>query len=72
MITTAIAAIIGLLLGVAFDLGVGVEAGVTEKSIRGVESFNSMILGFVTNNISGAANSNNVVGVGIFAIFFGF
>ena len=34
MITTAIAAIIGLLLGVAFDLGVGVEAGVTEKSIE--------------------------------------
>ena len=45
MITTAIAAIIGLLLWVAFDLGVGVEAGVTEKSIRGVESLNSMILG---------------------------
>lgn len=72
MITTAMAAIIGLLLGVAFDLGVGVEAGVTEKSIRGVESFNSMILGFVPNNIIGAANSNNILGVVIFAIFFGF
>lgn len=71
MITTALAALIGLLLGVFFHLGVGVESGITEKTIKGVKSFSDMILGFIPNNLVSAASGNNILGVVVFALFFG-
>ena len=69
--TTAIAAIIGLIVGNAFQLGVGSNLIAGDASIREVSSLVDTLRGLIPSNPVEAMASGNVVAVVIFAAFLG-
>ncbi|MDO4924666.1 MAG: cation:dicarboxylase symporter family transporter [Turicibacter sp.] len=69
--TTTIAAIIGLVVGSLFKLGVGSDLVAGDASIREVSSLVDTLRGLIPSNPVEAMASGNVVAVVIFAAFLG-
>lgn len=70
LFTTAISAAIGILVGLGMDFIV-TDAGTINRELKEVKSLSDVILGLIPSNIISAMNSNSIVGVVIFAVFFG-
>lgn len=71
MLTTAIAALIGIVLGLSTHLGFSSSVELS-KTLGIIKPFPEMILALVPSNIITAMNTNNIMGVVIFAFLVGF
>lgn len=71
LLSTAIAAIIGVILGVSFDLGANFAVGESGKQIREIQTFSGIILGLIPSNIVAAINKENIIAIVIFSFFIG-
>ena len=69
--TTAIAAIVAIIVGNLFKLGVGAEVVQSKAEIKEVSSFVDTIRGLIPSNPVKAMADANIVGVVIFAAFIG-
>ncbi|WP_027327772.1 dicarboxylate/amino acid:cation symporter [Helicobacter pametensis] len=69
LLTTGIASMIAVYLGVQFSLGEGFVSGEV-KIAREVKSLDQILLGLMPSNIIGSMQQNAVVGVVIFAMIF--
>lgn len=72
VITTAIASLIGIALGVATHLGLDTQGEAPTKSLKDIKAFSDVLLGLIPSNIVTAMSSNNIVGVVIFAFLVAF
>ena len=71
VLTTVIAAILGLVVGNLFKLGVGYELVTGEATIREVQSLVDTLQGLIPSNPVAAMAEGNIVAVVIFATFLG-
>lgn len=71
MLTTAIAAFIGIMLGLSTHLGFSSSVEVS-KTLGNIKPFHEMILALVPSNIITAMNTNNIMGIVMFAFLVGF
>lgn len=69
--TTVIAAAIGTILAIVFQVGVGMNVTVEEATIREMSSIVQTLRGLLPNNIIKSMADGNVIGVAIFASFIG-
>lgn len=69
--TTAIAAIVAIIVGNLFKLGVGVEAVQSKAELKEITSFVDTVRGLLPSNPIKAAADANIVAVVIFAAFLG-
>ena len=69
LLTTGIAAVIGLVIGNLFGLGSGVEYTGIEYEVREIPTLVSVILGFIPANPFKAMAENSIIPVVIFSIF---
>jgi len=69
--TTAIAALIGLIVGNLFKLGVGIKVLHNSDSIREISSVIDTLRGLLPSNIVSSMAEGNIVAVVIFAAFIG-
>jgi L-cystine uptake protein TcyP (sodium:dicarboxylate symporter family) len=69
--TTAIAAIVAIVIGNLFKLGVGVEAVEGKAELKDISSFVDTMLGLLPSNPVKAMADANIVAVVIFAAFIG-
>lgn len=70
LLTVAIAASIGVSLGVYFGLGEGFIIDRGSRELRGVVSLNQILLGLIPHNVFDSMAKNAVIGIVIFAIIF--
>lgn len=70
LLTTAIACIFAVSLGVYFDLGSGIGIVEGSRSAREIKSLDQIFLGLIPNNIIASMGNNSVVGVVIFTLIF--
>lgn len=72
LLNTTIAALIGIVLGVYFNIGNGMEITVSEEySAREVPAFIDVIIGLFPNNIVSNSANNEIVPIIIFSILIG-
>ena len=71
LFSTALAAIVGVILGTSFDLGSTFAIGENGKQIREIQSFSNIILGLIPSNIIRAINKENIIAIVIFSFFIG-
>ncbi len=69
LLSTIIAATIGVLLAAGFGLGEHFAAG--ERQIRDIQNLSSILLNLVPSNIIVAMNKENIIAIVIFAFFIG-
>ncbi|WP_330694345.1 cation:dicarboxylase symporter family transporter, partial [Intestinibacter bartlettii] len=69
--TTAIAALIGIVLAILFNLGQGFDAGNNTAEIREAVSLAETIRGLLPSNIVSSMAEGNIVGIVIFSAFIG-
>lgn len=73
MLTTAISALVGVILGYTTGLGLNINVtGDDSRQIREILSIDKILLGFVPSNIITAMNTNNILGIVIFAFLIAF
>ncbi|TQR31350.1 sodium:dicarboxylate symporter [Campylobacter sp. MIT 99-7217] len=71
LFSTAIAAILGVILAYSFNLGESFAIQEGTRQIREIQTFSSIILGLIPSNIIQATNKENVIAIVIFAFFVG-
>ena len=71
LLSTSIAAILGVSLAYSFDLGQSFAIEEGTRKIREIQSFSSIILGLIPSNIIAATNKENVIAIVIFAFLVG-
>ena len=72
LLTTGIAAAIGVLLGYGFDLGADMKVVEGDRTIRDVKNITQILLGLVPSNIIDSMAKNNIIALVIFCFFLGF
>ncbi|CAM2854226.1 cation:dicarboxylate symporter family transporter [Helicobacter burdigaliensis] len=72
LLSTAIAASIGVFLGWYFELGAFFNSSMQGKEIREVASLSQILLGLIPSNIINSMSKDNIIAVVIFAFFVGF
>lgn len=73
MITTSISAFIGVMLGYFANIGIGMNiVSDGNNKIREMLSINEIFLGLMPNNIITAMNTNNILGIVLFAFLIAF
>lgn len=71
LFSTAIAAIIGLALAYMFDLGSNFNDNAGARELREIQSFSSIILNLIPNNLITAYSKENIIAIVIFSFLIG-
>ncbi len=71
LFSTAIAASLGIFLGYSFNLGNNFTIHEGTRQIREIQTFSSIILGLIPNNIVVSIYKENIIAIVIFAFFIG-
>lgn len=71
LFSTAIAAIIGLVLAYMFDLGSNFNDNAGARELREIQSFSSIILNLIPSNLITAYSKENIIAIVIFSFLIG-